>query len=179
MDRNIWPFYFLQHCIDNRLDNMSEKKERIRHSHFSDFSIKLFTPLSIIRKIIGDRDSFTLENRVFNSLCLVTIASCLVTFYWNNSIGITPLLNIIMGIFLIYYCVLYYFSRCKKTYKSIYYVIPALIALSFVWLNIVCTMLGIIFLSSSFSISWTSDCIDGFCSFSLRINLTLMFCSVS
>ena len=108
----------------------SKRKQIFGYSFFPDLNSKLINPLFYIRTIIGDGDRFTVDNRLFNSLCIATISSCLVTFYWNNSIGIVPFLNIIMGIFLIYYSVLYYFSRFKRTFNSWYFVIPALIALS-------------------------------------------------
>ncbi|MBT3225635.1 MAG: PAS domain S-box protein [Deltaproteobacteria bacterium] len=86
-----------------------------------------------IRKMIGERDKFTLENRFFNGASCLTIAICLISFYWNYSLGFSPYIHIVVGIFLIAFSFFYYYARVKLRFFSFLYIIFALIALSLIW----------------------------------------------
>lgn len=86
-----------------------------------------------LRRLIGVRDEFSLENRVYNAASLISIVICLMALLWNSSIGIPMALNVLFGGLMIVYFVLYYIARFKKRFNSILFVIISCLGLSAIW----------------------------------------------
>lgn len=72
--------------------------------------------LRLSEKLIGNKNAFTLENRVFNSVCVISLAILCIFIPFNFWIGLPA----VAGIFLVsfFICIfVYYLARYKKKYQ--------------------------------------------------------------
>lgn len=108
------------------------KNLNIRSSFFSN---RLFNPVFLIlNKIIGDENSFSFQNRIFNIASLIVAFQCLISISWNYSLDFPMYINIILSIFLIAFSILYYYGRFKHLYHRFLFVILTLTVLSLIWI---------------------------------------------
>src|SRR5680860_312541 len=95
----------------------------------------LFSRFSeILNKISGNINPIEFQNKIYTVASLVGISYCLISFYWNYSLLLNPLLNITTGVVLVVYVALYYLSRFKRKYYSFLLAITTLVMLSVAWL---------------------------------------------
>jgi len=83
--------------------------------------------------LFGKHNDFSFENRVFNAIAFITVLQCVITFFWNLSLGMPAyIISTVSAIGLI--CsVFYYYSRFRKKFNALSYLILACILLSVVW----------------------------------------------
>ncbi|MCU0847789.1 MAG: ATP-binding protein [Spirochaetes bacterium] len=72
--------------------------------------------ISLIKKIIGSADQFTIEHRLLNASCMISIFFSIAILVNNIALGLDPFLNLIIGLAFIFYSILYYLSRIKARY---------------------------------------------------------------
>jgi len=68
-------------------------------------------------KILGERDAFSMENRLFNLLCFVSMIITAVFFVINALLGYWAI-SMVVGLVFLIEAVFYYFSRFKGIYRT-------------------------------------------------------------
>src|SRR4051812_15184905 len=69
------------------------------------------------KKLLGDEDEFTMENRMFNLGCIITFIVLILFILVNGVVGLWQSFWLTVGIFVVL-SVLYYYSRVKKKYLA-------------------------------------------------------------
>lgn len=88
-----------------------------------------------LKKLASGHGNVAFQNKIYNVACLIVGSQCLISFYWNYSLGLSIYLNIVQGATLIVYCFLYYYGRYKNIYYNFLFVITTLAVLSSAWIN--------------------------------------------
>lgn len=83
--------------------------------------------------LVGDYTNYSLENRVYNASALLTSIAALNSLIVNLFSGYGIISHIIYIIFIGVFMLLYYLGRFRNIYKGLYYYIPGIIAISFLW----------------------------------------------
>jgi len=83
-----------------------------------------------VKFLLGNREDFNLENRIFIAATLLTAVAGIIGLIWNLYIGISTAINITVLVFIIICIKLFYNSRYKKIYNSSVYIVGLLIVLS-------------------------------------------------
>jgi len=83
--------------------------------------------------LFGRINDFTFENRVFNAIAFITLLQCIITFFWNLSLGMPDYIISTVSIIGLICAIFYYFSRFKKEFNAFSYLILACVLLSIVW----------------------------------------------
>lgn len=99
--------------------------------------MKIFTPKykqSINRNIsnilFGKSKSYRVEHKVFIIASLITLLAGIAGLFWNIFLGLPNILNIIIGIAIIAFTLLFYYSRYKNRYSPLLYICFSLLFLS-------------------------------------------------
>ncbi|WP_430931322.1 sensor histidine kinase [Saccharicrinis sp. 156] len=83
--------------------------------------------------LIGNKESFNLENRIYISTCLVGAVAGILALIWDTKPGFSIIPNVAVVIGVVTYGVLYYLSRFKKIFNSFIFFFTTLGFLSVLW----------------------------------------------
>ncbi len=83
--------------------------------------------------LFGNTGDFSFENRVFNAIAFITVLQCVITFFWNLSLGMPIYIISTISVIGLICAVFYYYSRFRKKFNALSYLILACILLSVVW----------------------------------------------
>ncbi|UKJ05817.1 sensor histidine kinase [Solitalea lacus] len=85
--------------------------------------------------ITGDSSRFSLENRIFNLTCIVTIFIAFIGVLINTYNNLDPRLNLVIIIAETIMLILYYFSRFKQQFQStlVIFIFNSYLALGVIW----------------------------------------------
>ncbi len=87
----------------------------------------------IFEIFFGKHNDFSFENRVFNAIAFITVLQCVITFFWNLSLGMPIYIISTISVIGLICTVFYYYSRFRKKFNALSYLILACILLSVVW----------------------------------------------
>ena len=73
--------------------------------------------MNILERIIGNSEQFPIEHRILNGSCAIGIFISFAMMINNFVLGLSPLLNIIIGLSFLFFCLLYYLTRIKEYYQ--------------------------------------------------------------
>lgn len=91
--------------------------------------------IKLLKFIIGDNKTLSLENRIFNISSLIAFIASLVAVLWNFAAGISFYSNISLFFFSIIYALLYYLSKYKGNYYTFIFIFSTLLLLSLQWFS--------------------------------------------
>lgn len=91
--------------------------------------------LSIISRVIGDEQVYSLQNRIYNAALLISLFTVLVSLVWNNTVGILAELNLFIIGTALFFLILYGFSILLNRQFHLAYVIVSLSSLSIYWIS--------------------------------------------
>ncbi len=92
--------------------------------------------LKFISKILfGKSDTFKLENRIFIVASLVAFLACTVGVVWNSYLGLPPMLNLTVGLFIVVYFALFYYSRFKNIFNPFIFIFTTLFFLTVLYVS--------------------------------------------
>lgn len=108
--------------------------------------------------LFGKANSYSLEIKVFISASLITLFLAAISLIWNLYLGLPMVMNILIGIGIIVYFLLFYFARFKNRLSPLIYICTSLLFLSILYfmnggLHGSIPPLFIIFVAISISIS--------------------------
>ncbi len=83
--------------------------------------------------LFGKHSDFSFENRVFNAIAFITLLQCVITFFWNLSLGMPSYIISTVSVIGLICAVFYYYSRFRKKFNALSYLILACVLLSVVW----------------------------------------------
>lgn len=83
----------------------------------------------------GELNSFSLENKVFIAASLITLFTGMVGLIWNLYLGLPFILNFVIGIAIVVYFLLFYYSRYKNRFSPFIYICISLVFLSILYLT--------------------------------------------
>lgn len=84
----------------------------------------------LLNVLYGDAINSDLKKRVFISATIITLLGALIGLFWNIYIGLPFVLNVSLGISVLMYFLLFYYSRFKNKYSSAIFIIGSIIGLS-------------------------------------------------
>ncbi len=70
----------------------------------------------MIDRIIGTSEEFPIEHRFLNGTCCIATIFSLAILINNLALGLDPLLNLIVGLCGLLFCILYYFARFRSSF---------------------------------------------------------------
>lgn len=79
--------------------------------------------------LFGESKSRSVENKVFILASLITLLAGIAGLFWNIFLGLPNILNIIIGIAIIAFSLMFYYSRYKNRYSPLLYICFSLIFL--------------------------------------------------
>jgi len=93
----------------------------------------ILSRLSLI--FLGNIDNLKLAEKIYISASFVAFVSTILGFIWNYIIGLSFYLNLIVGIIMILYVILYYLARIKKKYFPTVMFIVSQFGLALTWIS--------------------------------------------
>lgn len=84
---------------------------------------------SISNFFFGDANGFSMERRVFIAASFITLLAAIIGLIWNVYLGLPIVLNTIVGIFIILYFLLFYYSRYKSRFSPFLFLFTSLLFL--------------------------------------------------
>jgi PAS domain S-box-containing protein len=135
---------------------------------------------SLISKLLGNSEDFSLEHRIFNAACLTVVVSGFLSSVLNLALNLNMELSVTVFVFSLVYLAIYFYSLKKHRYQPLVwlFIVIALGALTYLWFvnaGLNGTVLYFIFVSSIVFFSITKKGQRRYAVIALIAILTVLF----